>query len=417
VAAADAGTPSTFWSSPTALTDGQSLGGAHNSQAGAASNLTWVSGGTQPYIELDLGTVVDIDSIVLYGRNDAYWAQQRNLRVLVDQTPLTGGYATSTSTSWHADIVGQASWSSAPVLGNLLPQADTLDGGAGIDTVDYGTSMVGDRAALGRGVNVNLAAGTADKWTSGTASGIIDTLIGIENATGTAQNDTLAGDANANVLAGGAGNDLLMGRGGNDTLDGGAGQDTADFSGAPLDANSGIQVLMWQGLVNTGHNANGVNQPNMFDTLVSIENAMGTAQNDTLAGNAGANVLNGGAGSDAYLLHTGSGSGADTIVDSGGIADLLSVDAGSQQLWFRHVGNDLVVNALGTADSFTVKDWYGGSANQIETLRAGDGKALLNTQVDALVNAMAGYAMPTGGLVSSLPSYSTNLAPAMAGWH
>ena len=56
-----------------------------------------------------------------------------------------------------------------------------------------------------------------------------DTLIGIENLTGSGFNDMLTGDANANVLSGGAGNDTLDGGAGNDTLDGGAGNDTAAY--------------------------------------------------------------------------------------------------------------------------------------------------------------------------------------------
>ena len=54
-----------------------------------------------------------------------------------------------------------------------------------------------------------------------------DTLIGIENLTGSSFNDALTGDGNANMLSGGAGNDTLDGGAGNDTLDGGAGTDTA----------------------------------------------------------------------------------------------------------------------------------------------------------------------------------------------
>ena len=51
-----------------------------------------------------------------------------------------------------------------------------------------------------------------------------DTLINIENLTGSAFNDTLTGDADANVISGLAGNDTLNGGAGDDTLDGGAGR-------------------------------------------------------------------------------------------------------------------------------------------------------------------------------------------------
>ena len=57
-----------------------------------------------------------------------------------------------------------------------------------------------------------------------------DTLISIENLTGSAFNDTLTGDASDNVISGRAGNDTLNGGGGDDTLDGGAGTDTASYA-------------------------------------------------------------------------------------------------------------------------------------------------------------------------------------------
>ncbi len=90
--------------------------------------------------------------------------------------------------------------------------ADVLNGSDGVDTASYE-----DSAAL---VSVSLT-GTA---TGGSATG--DSLISIENLTGSAFKDTLAGNDGANTINGGAGNDLMSGRGGADTLDGGAGLDT-----------------------------------------------------------------------------------------------------------------------------------------------------------------------------------------------
>jgi Ca2+-binding RTX toxin-like protein len=103
--------------------------------------------------------------------------------------------------------------------------SDILDGGAGTDTASYATSTAG--------VSVNLATGAVS---GGDAAG--DTLISIENVTGSAFNDTLTGDSGANVLDGGAGNDLLNGGAGNDSLYGGAGNDTL-IGGAGNDLLSG----------------------------------------------------------------------------------------------------------------------------------------------------------------------------------
>jgi serralysin len=57
-----------------------------------------------------------------------------------------------------------------------------------------------------------------------------DTLISIENLTGSAFADILTGNNGDNMLSGGAGNDLLTGGLGQDTLTGGAGNDVFDFN-------------------------------------------------------------------------------------------------------------------------------------------------------------------------------------------
>ncbi|MCE2517946.1 MAG: calcium-binding protein [Alphaproteobacteria bacterium] len=90
--------------------------------------------------------------------------------------------------------------------------ADTLNGGAGTDFVTYGLDTAG--------VTVNLSTGTA---TDG--NGDTDTLISIENITGSGSNDTLTGDDGANGLFGQAGDDTIDGGAGADMITGGAGLD------------------------------------------------------------------------------------------------------------------------------------------------------------------------------------------------
>ncbi|RID90326.1 hypothetical protein D2N39_18345 [Gemmobacter lutimaris] len=92
---------------------------------------------------------------------------------------------------------------------------DTLDGGAGLDFADYRP------AALA--VQVSLAIAGAQFVSSADAS---DTLINIENLSGSIRNDTLTGNAGDNVIYGIEGNDTISGGGGVDRLIGGLGQDT-----------------------------------------------------------------------------------------------------------------------------------------------------------------------------------------------
>ncbi|MGQ3360675.1 MAG: beta strand repeat-containing protein [Phreatobacter sp.] len=97
--------------------------------------------------------------------------------------------------------------------------SDAINGGAGIDTVDYSASSAG--------VTINLATGAAG--VGGDAQG--DTLVSIENVTGSAFADTLVGNADANSFRGGNGDDTLTGGGGSDWFTLAVGDDRDSISG------------------------------------------------------------------------------------------------------------------------------------------------------------------------------------------
>jgi Ca2+-binding RTX toxin-like protein len=101
---------------------------------------------------------------------------------------------------------------------------DTLDGGSGADTASY--------AEAARGITVDLAISGPQSTGEGS-----DTLISIENLTGSTFDDTLRGTSGDNVLSGGGGDDTLFGLGGNDRLDGGDGTDTVSYAGAATGVN------------------------------------------------------------------------------------------------------------------------------------------------------------------------------------
>ena len=86
--------------------------------------------------------------------------------------------------------------------------AGSLNGGRGIDTLDY--------SAYNRGVTVNLAAGTATG---------IGGLVNIQHVIGSPFSDVLTGNAQSNLLMGLGGADTLSGGDGRDLLIGGAGAD------------------------------------------------------------------------------------------------------------------------------------------------------------------------------------------------
>ena len=90
------------------------------------------------------------------------------------------------------------------------PQFAQRDGGAGNNTASFTDAT--------NAVRVSLAITGAQNTGAGH-----DTLVNIQNLTGSLYNDTLTGDANANVLTGWAGNDTIKGGAANDVLDGGLG--------------------------------------------------------------------------------------------------------------------------------------------------------------------------------------------------
>ncbi|MBI5349651.1 MAG: hypothetical protein HZB77_10120, partial [Chloroflexi bacterium] len=130
---------------------------------------------------------------------------------------------------------------------------------------------------------------------------------------------TFVGDDNDNYIVGSAGNDRIYGMGGDDTLiglggddviDGGAGSDTVDYSG------SGAAVIVNLNLGTATGAAIG------SDTLISIENVIGSAFADTLTGSDAANRIEGGAGNDTLtglngddVYVFGDNAGNDTIIE------------------------------------------------------------------------------------------------------
>ncbi len=139
---------------------------------------------------------------------------------------------------------------------------DTLTGGAGSDTITY--------EGVATAVTVNLTTNAVS------GGGGTDVISGIENVIGGSAADNITGSAGDNVIAGGLGNDTLNGAGGNDTL-----------------SYDGIATAVTVNLAtNTATGGGGT------DTISNFENIRGGSAGDTLTGNTGANVIDGGLGND-----------------------------------------------------------------------------------------------------------------------
>jgi hypothetical protein len=211
-----------------------------------------------------------------------------------------------------------------------------------------------------------------------------------------------AGSGNDRLI-GGAGNDLLDGGYGADTMIGGSGNDTytVDNPGDVVTENAGQGTDTVKSSVS---HTLGDNVEKLVLTGGTATNGTGNPLNNTLTGNGGANTLDGGAGNDilqggkgndTYLFNRGGG--VDTWIEND--AAVGNVDVGRfgldtlhDQIWFLRKGNNLEMSAIGTSDKAVLKDWYLGAARHLERFEAGDGRVLLDSQVDALVQAMAAFA-------------------------
>jgi Ca2+-binding RTX toxin-like protein len=190
---------------------------------------------------------------------------------------------------------------------------------------------------------------------------------------------------------------VLIGGLGNDTLSGGNGTDTASYDSAAA------AVVLNLGL-STAQTTGGAG----IDTLISIENLIGSAFEDTLTGNSGANRIDGGAGADVI-----NGAGGNDELDGGEGADIYMIAAagdratgeiddtgasGADELRFAAIvagtlvvydddaGLERIVIGTGTASNAVLT---GATALNIDASRAANGLTLIG---NAGINSIIGSA-------------------------
>jgi Ca2+-binding RTX toxin-like protein len=345
---------------------------------------------------------------------------------------------------------------------------DTLNGNAGDDTMagglgndSYYADSAGDvvTEAIDEGTDRVIA---SISYTLGEHLENL-TLTGTEaiNGTGNELNNVIVGNSAGNALTGlggndrltgGDGNDILLGNEGNDTLNGSAGDDS--MTGGPgndsyyvdsagdvvteaidegtdrviasisysLGANlENLTLTGTEAIDGTGNAQNNVivgnSVGNVLSGLGGNDSLSGGIGDDTLDGGAGNDRLTGGQGNDTYRL--GLGSGADIVVENDvavgntDVAEFLA-GIGADQIWLRHVGNSLEASIIGTTDKLTIQNWYLGDQYHVEQFKTADGKLLLDSQVESLVQAMAAFAPPAAGQTTLPPAYQDTLAPVIA---
>ena len=270
--------------------------------------------------------------------------------------------------------------------------ADTVDGGAGTDAIlirysnatagitidlrDLWTGGVG-LVAGGTVVNVEGLVTESQAWTTNFADTVFtgdfatsSIFFGIALGGG---NDSATGGRLDDLFYGEDGDDILNGGGGNDSLIGGNGNDTASYADDTAGVSVDLRITSQQ---NTGGSGR--------DTLVSIENLIGSAFADTLTGTNGANTLAGGAGADILV-----GLDGDDLLNGGGGADTMTGGAGNDVYVVDDAG-DIVTELVGEG-SDTVRtslSVYTLAANVEALVYTGSGDFV--TLGNALANSITG---------------------------
>jgi Ca2+-binding RTX toxin-like protein len=235
-------------------------------------------------------------------------AEALNALILAGQDVISGGNGADILRGYAGNDVLNGNGGNDTLRGDQ--GNDTLNGGLGVDTASY--------AKAAAAVQVDLRVVSAQN----TVGADSDTLISIENLTGSSFNDRLTGNVSSNVLNGGLGNDTMAGGAGNDTY---ARNATGDVVTEGL--NAGIDTVQSSVTYTLP-----LNVEKLVLTGAGAINGTGNALNNTLTGNSGNNVLNGSTGND-----TMAGGAGNDILDGGDRSDSLNGGAGQDVFRFTSV--------------------------------------------------------------------------------
>lgn len=257
---------------------------------------------------------------------------------------------------------------------------DTLDGGSGLNFICFDSNgpiyfsledsgLTQEQAIQAPGLNGENPALVIN--IQGISGGIYnDTLIGNHEDNllhGNDGDDTLEGRRGNDRLLGGIGNDTIYetSDSGNDTYDGGSGRDTIDFTAA----SHGVTVRLDLGTAISSD----LNAGSGSDTLTAIENVIGTADIDRIAGDDAANLLEGRDGNDILA----GGDGKDTLLGGNGDDLLAGQDEASANLYDGGAGYDTISYVGATTDTTinlaTGKIINSGVISTIRAIEAADG--------------------------------------------
>ena len=255
--------------------------------AGGRDTLTGGSGADTFDFNALADSVVGVDRDLVTDFSRAQ-GDKLDLSTIDGNTLLAGNQKFSfIGASAFSGVAGQLRAVFGGIAGGTLVQADVNGDGA----ADLEIGLAGVTTALVAGDFVAVTDGTATPPGGGGGGG------------GGTPGITVEGDDGDNLIAASNGDDYLDGKGGIDTV---------SYADAPGPVKVSISLTSVQATSGSGN-----------DRVLNFENVVGSAFNDTLTGNTGANVIDGGAGADSMS----GGSGDDTyVVDN--LGDVVTGDTG-----------------------------------------------------------------------------------------
>jgi len=179
-----------------------------------------------------------------------------------------------------SDSITLTDWYSDGVTGSIERLAFYSTGILDLNATSLVAGTAGDDALIG---------GDGSDWiTGGVGEDSINGGDGRDILHGNGGIDTIRGGAGDDVIYGGSGDDILIGGLGRDIFVGGAGSDWASYE----DSDVAVTVT----LSNLDEN---------LDNFVSVENLRGSDHDDTLIGEEGENIIDGGAGQNSLFGRDG----------------------------------------------------------------------------------------------------------------
>ena len=296
--------------------------------------------------------------------------------LLADIAAIQKLYGLGTTARTGNDIYGFNTTAGALYdAAGMTGTAYTIVDSKGVDTLDYSGYATDQFISLNENVLMNIGGLTGNV---SIAAGTV-----IENAIGGTGRDTIHGNLAANFLQGNAGDDVLEGGGGNDKLQGGAGNDIVNggagwdrLEGGDgddiIDGGNGLDTLTYAnasaGVVVDMNIVGAQNTVGAgWDTLLNLEDIIGSAFADTLIGDSAVNKIYGGDGDD--LIDGGGSGGSDILFGEAG-NDTIHGGNGWDQLYGGD-GNDVLYGENG-GDMFRA-----GAGNDIVYGGAGTDRAYL----------------------------------------